>query len=540
MIPTYNQEAYIAQAIESALMQDYENLEVVVADDCSTDKTGFIAKQYTTDSRLKYFCNNKNLGRIGNYHHTLYTHITGDWVINLDGDDYYTDNTFISRAISLICSKDNVVCYFGKKYISPHLKRYSSNRIGPNTYFFNGIDYLKNYFKIGGFAHMGTLYRRDAAIADGQCYTFNGLQSDFHAIIRLCVYGNIIISQESGYLWRVHNNNASNSLDYKTKYSQEIECQRQIMNSIGYIFTPQEKNKWLHEGNQWAKHDLVISILYNIHTFNSLLLGIKHFKFNKSYIIIYTKAAISTIFRINLFQHKRNLKELARILRIKILHIFTLSPRLITLDNLLIAPHPDDEIIGCAGLIQQTLKAGKKIDVVILTGGGKSYSNCCNVDEDTLIEARRKLSRKAAQIIGLPLEHLHFLNYPDGGISYENKETERLKQLIEELSPEAIFIPHKGEGWSDHVEVGNIIRKLNLSGIQLYEYCVWFWYYNVWNIDWKNACVVKMNREEHQRKLKAMDAYITPLAPCGKPWSGVLPKVFVKANQWNKELYFKG
>jgi len=207
---------------------------------------------------------------------------------------------------------------------------------------------------------------------------------------------------------------------------------------------------------------------------------------------------------------------------------------------LLIAPHPDDEIIGCAGLIQQTLKAGKKIDVVILTDGGESHSNCCNIDEDTLIEARRKLSRKAAQVVGLPLEHLHFLNYPDGGISYENKETERLKQLIEELSPEAIFIPHKGEGWSDHVEAGNVIRKLKLSGIQLYEYCVWFWYYNVWDIDWKNACVLKMNREEHQRKLKAMDAYITPLAPCGKPWSGILPKVFVKANQWNKELYFKG
>lgn len=236
------------------------------------------------------------------------------------------------------------------------------------------------------------------------------------------------------------------------------------------------------------------------------------------------------------------LKDYIRTIRLPIIRIRTsFRSKLVTGKRiLLVAPHPDDEIIGCAGLIQQALKAGKKIDVVILTGGGKSHSNCCNIDEDTLIEARRKLSRKAAQVVGLPLEHLHFLNYPDGSISYENKETERLKQLIEELSPEAIFIPHKGEGWSDHVEAGNVIRKLKLSGIQLYEYCVWFWYYNVWNIDWKNACVLKMNREEHQRKLKAMDAYITPLAPCGKPWSGILPKVFVKANQWNKELYFKG
>lgn len=247
-------------------------------------------------------------------------------------------------------------------------------------------------------------------------------------------------------------------------------------------------------------------------------------------------------FKVFIAQQIKMIKTLIRYSRIRILRkLLPSKHNSLTIDSLLfIAPHPDDEIIGCAGLIQQTLKAGKKIDVVILTGGGKSHASCCNIDEATLIEARRKLSRKAAQIVGLPLEHLHFLNYPDGGISYENKETERLKQLIEELSPEAIFIPHKGEGWSDHVEAGNVIRKLKLSGIQLYEYCVWFWYYNVWDIDWKNACVLKMNREEHQRKLKAMDAYITPLAPCGKPWSGILPKVFVKANQWNKELYFKG
>jgi hypothetical protein len=48
-----------------------------------------------------------------------------------------------------------------------------------------------------------------------------------------------------------------------------------------------------------------------------------------------------------------------------------------------------------------------------------------------------------------------------------------------------------------------------------------------------------MSRAQHQRKLQAVDDYVTPLAPCGKPWSGVLPKPFLKAAKWNKELYFK-
>ena len=64
-------------------------------------------------------------------------------------------------------------------------------------------------------------------------------------------------------------------------------------------------------------------------------------------------------------------------------------------------------------------------------------------------------------------------------------------------------------------------------------------YYNVWrDLDWKNAAQLCMTPAEHRIKLDAMDAYIRPLAPCGKPWSGVLPKVFVKANKWNRELYF--
>ena len=65
------------------------------------------------------------------------------------------------------------------------------------------------------------------------------------------------------------------------------------------------------------------------------------------------------------------------------------------------------------------------------------------------------------------------------------------------------------------------------------------WYYNVWNLDYNNARILKMTPAQHQRKLKAIEQYVTPLAPCGKPWSGVLPKAFLKAARWKRELYFK-
>lgn len=240
----------------------------------------------------------------------------------------------------------------------------------------------------------------------------------------------------------------------------------------------------------------------------------------------------------------RLIKDFIRQIRVTIIRCLLHRSNSLQLKDkvLIVAPHPDDEALGCSGLIQRMIENGKQVHVFILSGGGKSHQSCCHIDESILIDSRRNLSRKAAEILGLPLNQLHLLDYPDGHISFNNPETQRLQTLIEKISPDAIFVPHKGEGWNDHIEAGKIVREIirtKSTPIQLYEYCVWFWYYNTWNIDWKNAFVLKMNQKEHRIKLKTIDAYVKPLAPCGKPWSGVLPRIFVKANQWNCELYIK-
>lgn len=208
---------------------------------------------------------------------------------------------------------------------------------------------------------------------------------------------------------------------------------------------------------------------------------------------------------------------------------------------LVVAPHPDDEVLGCAGLVQRLLNTGRQVDVVILSGGEHSHAGCCGIDEAELVENRRQLSRRAAGIIGLPPERLHFLGYPDGGIAFDNAETGKFRQLMAELNPNAVFVPHRGEGWSDHLAAAEIARRLveDAKAVRLFEYCVWFWYYNTRSIDWRQARVLKMSPEENRKKQQAIDAYVKPLAPCGRPWSGVLPRVFVKACRWNKELYFE-
>lgn len=277
--------------------------------------------------------------------------------------------------------------------------------------------------------------------------------------------------------------------------------------------------------------------------------------------------------------------DLIRVLRVALLHlIYNIYPSLsLPKRVVIVAPHPDDEVIGCGGLIQALVERGTPPHVIILTGGEGSHRGCCGISADELITGRHNLTIKAAETMGLPLSHIHCLQYPDGGVALEHPETERLAALLQELRPDAIFVPHHGEGWSDHVQAATIVAQITDCRLQitggesvsqteneertvkgerltlkesvlctpssvlstenskpeLYSYCVWMWYYNVWDLRMKDAFLLRLTGKQHQLKQKAIEQYVTPLAPCGKPWSGVLPKPFLKATRWDKELYFK-
>ncbi|MGB3246099.1 MAG: glycosyltransferase [Sulfitobacter sp.] len=67
-LPVYNGERYLAKAIESILAQDYEDLELVISDNASTDATADICEDYARiDRRVKYHCFPENLGAARNY-----------------------------------------------------------------------------------------------------------------------------------------------------------------------------------------------------------------------------------------------------------------------------------------------------------------------------------------------------------------------------------------------------------------------------------------------------------------------------------------
>lgn len=214
-IPTYNQQRYISRAIDSALMQDYPNLEIIVADDCSTDDTEKIVKQYN-DSRVKYFKNEKNIGRVANYRKSLYDYSTGDWVVNLDGDDYYTNPSFVSRGMRIINEYRELghqVMFYqsaisivdeqtGEETAKQHkLLEGKEYEIFDNYYFGK---FRKNQF----FSHLTTIYHRATALRIG-FYEFNTLNTDFESMMKLSFYGKVILDNSLCGVWLLHSKNAT-------------------------------------------------------------------------------------------------------------------------------------------------------------------------------------------------------------------------------------------------------------------------------------------------------------------------------------------
>lgn len=208
MIPTYNQAHYIREAIDSALAQTYPELEIIVGDDASSDETYQVVASIK-GSRLKYIRQPVNLGRIENYRNLLFNHATGDFVVNLDGDDYYTDVDFITEAVKLIGTDQNVVMVAARA-TTKSLHKESASDI-PAVTQATGMQILKNLPDKHFFLkHMATLYARKLAI-ELDFYRYPTISSDWESLYRLSLRGVVRYLDRSIGVWRIHGENETST-----------------------------------------------------------------------------------------------------------------------------------------------------------------------------------------------------------------------------------------------------------------------------------------------------------------------------------------
>jgi len=220
LIIAYNHGNRITKAIASAISQDYEELEVVVLDDASTDDTGNQAKQWCSFPGFRYECNAVNLGRVKNYRKAICEVATTEWVLILDGDDYLTDSKFISKAIlasEQLGSTSTMMVQAGHRVVFENQMEKNIDILPgfpEDARIFQNADYVKFVYKTGFFTHLGTLFRREEAVKMG-CYTAAISSTDMEGLLRLALEGNVIILNQIAGNWVQHGQNTSSQLDFK-------------------------------------------------------------------------------------------------------------------------------------------------------------------------------------------------------------------------------------------------------------------------------------------------------------------------------------
>lgn len=212
-IPTYNQVSFIAQAVESALAQDYPHLEVVVADDCSTDSTRAALLRFNDDPRFRYIRNEKNRGRVGNYRALLYEYTGGDWYLNLDGDDYLTDQSYISKVMKLVQQQEELVLVAaGQDAFDRHGKdKNYEQQFGGQTQVWEGKQAFLNWNRFV-FPHLTCCYNRKLALAT-DFYRAQIISSDWESLLRLILQGKVAYIDEAVGKWRFTGYNSSSQSD---------------------------------------------------------------------------------------------------------------------------------------------------------------------------------------------------------------------------------------------------------------------------------------------------------------------------------------
>jgi glycosyltransferase involved in cell wall biosynthesis len=222
LITSYNQSKYLPQAVESALNQDYEHLEVIVCDDASESGWDQGLQIFEADPRFRIHRNPHNLGRVKNYRQGLYELAKGDWVLVLDGDDFLLDHTYVSKAMEIAASDPDIDLVFSNAVrlyenkggiIEPcHVnKDLPLVMAGPDLF-------LELAAKRISLFHNNTIYKREKAV-NLDFYRRDIISVDWESLHRYILTGKVAFLNTNASVWRIHGANCTENMSAQVRGS---------------------------------------------------------------------------------------------------------------------------------------------------------------------------------------------------------------------------------------------------------------------------------------------------------------------------------
>lgn len=211
IMTVFNVEQYIEKAIKSILEQEHTDLELIIVDDCSEDKSIEIAKSFN-DSRIKFVKNDMNMGA-GYSRKVGIEHATGDYIITIDADDWI-EPQFLQNLYNE--SKDSDMTFGGMIIDFDN---------APSQVFCSVIGTFKDRDKFTPMQKKQIIFLNNCLVKkhlyDIVSYDTKRYNEDTPTLAKLIYYANqITITKECGY----HYNQRSNSLCHNTKNFYKHLC----------------------------------------------------------------------------------------------------------------------------------------------------------------------------------------------------------------------------------------------------------------------------------------------------------------------------
>ncbi|MPY95491.1 MAG: PIG-L family deacetylase [Acidimicrobiia bacterium] len=153
---------------------------------------------------------------------------------------------------------------------------------------------------------------------------------------------------------------------------------------------------------------------------------------------------------------------------------------------LVVAPHPDDETIGCGATMARKRAAGTEVDVALVTDGRHSHRSAI-VSGEELGRIREGESVEACGHLGVPAGRVHLLGYEELTLwDRLDAVTRSLAELIEERSPDEVLVASERDWHADHQAVNHALREaVRRTGYcgRVAAYPVWFWADGPWRTE---------------------------------------------------------
>lgn len=121
---------------------------------------------------------------------------------------------------------------------------------------------------------------------------------------------------------------------------------------------------------------------------------------------------------------------------------------------LVIAPHPDDESIGCGGTIRKHIEDGDVVHVIFLTSGEKGGHG---KSEEETMQIREAEAQSAAGILGV--QQIEFWKQPDGKCKVSIANIEMMAIKLKVFQPSLVYVTHNKEQHRDHKAAAQIVKK---------------------------------------------------------------------------------